>query len=280
MRAAASWAWSVSVPWKLRSSSARLQIPPRPPLAARRSSASFRSASISGNTVAFTAVPGSSPQSVYTASLGLAGASLIAQPGTSAGADGVFQSGISLGPVSAISGSNIVFVGSTSAGGQGVYAGAVGSTGALSVANNLTPWPPNPSLHLNGFQGGPSVSGNKVVFACSGISVSGIFTATIGSSGVSVIADRKHTGSRSVSQFQLEFCRKCGLAGDQRQQRGVCRELVRRFGCLYRHGRRHWRESDCRYHHAGARRSHKLHFFWHCHAQRYTLGVFRTFYWW
>ncbi len=151
--------------------------------------ASFRSTSISGNTVAFTAMPvGSSTQCAYTGSVGSVGASLIAQPGTSAGADGVIQSILALGPVSAISGSNIVFLGNTSAGGQGIYAGTVGSTGAASVANNLTPWPLNPSLHLNGFQGGPSVSGNNVVFACNGISVSGILTATIGSSGVSVIA--------------------------------------------------------------------------------------------
>lgn len=174
---------------------------------------SFRFASISGDTMAFTAVPGSAAQSVFTGSVGSVGANLIAQPGTSAGADGVFQ--FSLGPVSAISGSNIVFFGTTSAGGQGIYAGIVGSTGASSVANNLTPSPANPSQHLSNFQGGPCVSGNNVVFACNGPTVSGIFTRTIGSSSLSVIADPNTPVPGQSVNFNSNFGGSPSISGNK-----------------------------------------------------------------
>jgi hypothetical protein len=173
----------------------------------------FRHASISGNTVAFTAF--GTNTWVYTGTVGSVGASLIAHLGTSAGSDGTFINS-SMGPVSAISANNIVFKGGTSLGGLGVYAGVVGSIGAGSVANNHTAWPTNPSLNLVNFEGGPSVSGDKVVFAVRGgngsAAANGIFTATIGSAGISVIADSTTPVPGQPLNFSSAFT--SGQAGD------------------------------------------------------------------
>lgn len=149
---------------------------------------SFRHASISGNTVAFTS-SAFSPLDVFSATVGAPGASLVARPGSTAGSDGTFTS--TGGPVSAISGDNIIFKGGTSSSPQGIYAGRVGAEGGVPVANWQTPWPSNPSINLQVFTGGPSVNGDNVVFAVRGTptTANGIFTATIGSPGVSVIAD-------------------------------------------------------------------------------------------
>ena len=144
----------------------------------------FAAPSVSGNNVAVIANV-STGEAVISGQAKSVGATVLAQQGTSAGADGTFSA--ITGSIAAVSGSNVVFTSGASSGGSGVFVATVGTLGATPIADSFTPAPANSSARPCAYQGGPGISGNTAVFQCT--QSRGTYVGTIGSGSVGSVAD-------------------------------------------------------------------------------------------
>jgi hypothetical protein len=88
-----------------------------------------------------------------------------------------------------VSGNNVVFTGTTVSGPPGIYSGSVGTTGASMIVDASTPVPGQPGLFFDS-GGGAKLSGNNFVLnGVTGFS-GGIYTGSLGTTGLTIIADK------------------------------------------------------------------------------------------
>ena len=165
------------------------------------------SPSVSGTNVAFQGVYGGG-QGIYTGGVGATGAAKVVDTGDTAPGHGAFT-GFVNNP--SLSGSKVGFVGNYS-GGVGIYTGSVGATGAAKVVDIGDTAPGHGAFTTFN---SPSVSGSNVVFRGTYSSGVGIYTGSVGATGVAKVVDTGDTApghgaftqlvSPSVSGSNLAF---------------------------------------------------------------------------
>ena len=163
--------------------------------------------SVSGNNVAFIAGY-SGGQGIYTGSVGVVGAAKVVDPSDTAPGHGAFT-GFFDSP--SVSGSNLAFRGIYS-GGEGIYTGSVGATGAFKVVD-LTDTAPGHGTFT--FFVPPSISGSNLAFLGGYSGGQGIYTGSVGATGVAKVVDTGDTapghgvftgfGNSSVSGGNVAF---------------------------------------------------------------------------
>ncbi len=147
----------------------------------------FSRPTVSGNSVAFQGGYAGGG-GLYTGTVGTVGASLVADFTTTAPGQAVTFNSFDF---PAISGATVAFAGSYT-GGTGIYTGTVGGSVLSRVADRSTivPGQTVPFTSFLGFNGSrPAVSGSNVAFVGGYATGSGVYTATVGSAGVTRAAD-------------------------------------------------------------------------------------------